>query len=165
MSKRVKFSIRQWHVKRVSKWAPIYLSAVLQYLMEEILEAAGHMAIFDKRKRITPRHLFLAIQHDKELKTLFQYTTFASSGALPQPTLRQALLDVKRPHLSLEAREKIREHSTQFTKDFNEFSHNPNVSFDQARLQRLESTILYYRGKSTKKKRFMRLLKLVRSKM
>ena len=47
--------------------APIYLSAVLEYLCAEVLELAGNAARDNKKKLITPRHILLAVGNDDEL--------------------------------------------------------------------------------------------------
>lgn len=53
--------------RRVAVGAPIYLSAVLEYLCAEVLELAGNAARDNKRKIITPRHILLAVANDDEL--------------------------------------------------------------------------------------------------
>ncbi len=55
------------HKRRIAVGAPIYLSAVLEYLCAEVLELAGNAASDNKRKIITPRHILLAVANDDEL--------------------------------------------------------------------------------------------------
>lgn len=69
--------------QRVSDTAPVYLSAVLEYLTAEILELAGNAAVDNKKKRIGPRHLLLAIKNDAELEKLLKDTWISEGGVLP----------------------------------------------------------------------------------
>ncbi|XP_057962855.1 probable histone H2A.5 [Malania oleifera] len=71
------------YAQRTGSGAPIYLAAVLEYLAAEVLELAGNAARDNKKNRINPRHVQLAVRNDDELGKLLHGVTIASGGVLP----------------------------------------------------------------------------------
>lgn len=117
------------YAERVGAGAPVYLSAVLEYLAAEVtldftakdsifvwfsfflylflgwiwvwclcdgwqvLELAGNAARDNKKNRIVPRHIQLAVRNDEELSKLLGTVTIANGGVLPN--IHQNLLPKK----------------------------------------------------------------------
>ena len=79
---------------RVGAGAPVHMAAVLEYLSAELLELAGNAARDNKRTRIVPRHLQLAVRNDEELNILLRTVTIAGGGVLPN--IHQVLLPSKK---------------------------------------------------------------------
>ena len=69
--------------ERIGAGAPVYLAAVLEYLAAEVLELAGNAARDNKKTRIIPRHIQLAVRNDEELSKLLAGVTIAEGGVLP----------------------------------------------------------------------------------
>ena len=82
------------YAKRVGGAAPVYLASVLEYLTAELLELAGNAAKDNKKQRIVPRHIMLAVKNDDELSNLMSSVTIANAGVLPN--INNALLPEKK---------------------------------------------------------------------
>nr|GMD74537.1 histone H2AX [Ipomoea batatas] len=78
---------------RVGARAPVYLAAVLEYLATEVLELAGNVAMDNKKNRIVPRHIQLAVRNNEELSKLLGDVTISNGGVLPN--IHQTLLPKK----------------------------------------------------------------------
>merc|ERR1712226_654377 len=71
------------YTTRVGAGAPVYVAAVMEYLCAEVLELAGNAAKDNKRARVTPRFINLAVRNDEELSNFFANATVAQGGVLP----------------------------------------------------------------------------------
>ena len=71
------------YASRVGAGAPVYLAAVLEYMAAEVLELAGNAARDNKKSRIIPRHITLAVRNDEELNKFLGGVTVAAGGVLP----------------------------------------------------------------------------------
>ncbi|XP_065861239.1 histone H2AX-like [Euphorbia lathyris] len=81
------------YAERLGSGSPVYLSAVLEYLAAEVLELAGNAARDNKKNRIIPRHIQLAVRNDEELSKLLGKVTISNGGVLPN--IHQNLLPKK----------------------------------------------------------------------
>ncbi|XP_076279900.1 histone H2A-like [Lasioglossum baleicum] len=91
---RIHRMLRKGHyAERVGSGAPVYLAAVIEYLAAEVLELTGNAARDNKKSRIVPRHVQLAIRNDEELNKLLSGVTITQGGVLPN--IQVALLPKK----------------------------------------------------------------------
>jgi len=68
---------------RITTTSAVYLAAVLEYMSAEVLEISGNYAITSSRKRVTPRHILLAIKNDEELARLLRDVVIPNCGVRP----------------------------------------------------------------------------------
>ena len=68
------------YASRIGSFAPVYLAAVLEYLVAEILELAGIVVRDCGRDKILPRHVLLAVKNDSELDRLFKGGVIEGGG-------------------------------------------------------------------------------------
>ena len=73
--------------------APVYLAVVMEYLAAEDLELTGNATRDNKKSRIIPRHVQLAIRNDEELNKLLYGVTINQGDVLPN--IQAALLPRK----------------------------------------------------------------------
>ena len=74
---------------RVQLKSAVLLAGVVEYLIAEVLDLSGSVATELKKKRITPRHVYLAVENDTELDQLLKDVHIAEGGVVPNihPTL------------------------------------------------------------------------------
>ena len=78
------------YAERIGAGSPIFMSGVLEYLVFEILELAAAEAKRDKKQRINPNHIQLAIKNDDELARFFGNGEFCSTQYVPKVKLEKA---------------------------------------------------------------------------
>uniref|UniRef100_A0A8R1Y0T0 Histone H2A n=2 Tax=Onchocerca TaxID=6281 RepID=A0A8R1Y0T0_ONCVO len=71
------------YARRISQSAAVYLSAVIEYLSAEMLELSGNACRDNKRQRLIPRHIVLAMKNDEELNQFCARVTCPGGGVLP----------------------------------------------------------------------------------
>ena len=111
------------------------MAAVLEYLTAEILELAGNAARDNKKARIIPRHLLLAVKNDEELNGLLKHVTISQGGVLPN--IQSVLLPKKSSSIENENAQinsvahPATENSVSMNNDLNEVS-VPSIVSDSA---------------------------------
>ncbi|XP_063695519.1 late histone H2A.2.2-like [Culicoides brevitarsis] len=71
------------HAKVVQRGAAVYFTAVIEYLVAEVLELAADMAKRHNKSRLTPRFIMMAIRTDEELNMLFGNIDISEAGIIP----------------------------------------------------------------------------------
>ncbi|NXU61025.1 H2AX protein, partial [Horornis vulcanius] len=71
------------YAHRIASGAAIYLAAVMEYMAAEVLELAGNAARENRKTRILPRHIQLAVGNDGELNKFFAGVTIPQGGVMP----------------------------------------------------------------------------------
>ena len=76
---------RGQYARRVGASSAVYLAAVVEYLVAELLELTVKAASQQKNKskRLSPRALTLAVRHDDDLGALLQNVTLSRGGVIP----------------------------------------------------------------------------------
>ena len=85
--RRIKRKLKNFTVRyRLALGGSIFLTAVMEYLVTELLDSCGLVVKQLKRKRIIPSHIKLAIFLDEELHAFLKGVIIPFSG-MPQQTL------------------------------------------------------------------------------
>ena len=79
----------------ITKNAPVYLAAVLEYIVQDILQLSSDMARDNKRVRITIRDLEMSVRTDPELSVLFGRCAINFIGGGVMPSIHRSLLTKK----------------------------------------------------------------------
>ncbi|NXT70593.1 H2A2 protein, partial [Chaetops frenatus] len=74
---------RRKYADRITSGAAVYLTAVMEYVVVEILELAGYAARENKKTRILPRHIQLAVRNDDQLNKFFVCGMIPQGGVMP----------------------------------------------------------------------------------
>lgn len=82
------------YAQRIGGGAPVYMAAVMEYICAEVLELSGNAAKDNKKVRIGPRHIQLAVRSDEELDKFFGNAIISAGGVLPN--IHEILLPTKK---------------------------------------------------------------------
>jgi len=83
VSRISKFLRKGRYAPRLGVGASVFTTAVIEYLVAELLELSGNCAREHKKARIVPRHIKLAIKNDEELNKLIGKVTISTGGVAP----------------------------------------------------------------------------------
>uniref|UniRef100_A0A667YCR1 Histone H2A n=1 Tax=Myripristis murdjan TaxID=586833 RepID=A0A667YCR1_9TELE len=85
------------YAERVGNGAAVYLAAILEYLCAEILELAGNASRDNKKLRIAPRHILLAVRNDEELNKMLAGVTISEGGRWARCTVEVGFMRPEAP--------------------------------------------------------------------
>ena len=71
------------YAPRIGAAAPVYVAAVLEYVVGEVVELAGKVAQSEGRSRIKPRHIQVGMRNDLEFIKLLGNATIGRGGIMP----------------------------------------------------------------------------------
>ena len=94
-------------IERIGMGAPVFMAAVLQYVVSEVITLAAENTTEAKRKRIMPEDISLAIRADPELNKLMEgFRIFSGDKFRPTEVAHEITCeeDVKRKKKEKEAR-------------------------------------------------------------
>lgn len=83
------------YAKRISPAGAVYLAGALEYLIAEVIDLSGRAAKDNKKQRIVPRHIMLAVRNDEELTKLLKHVSFAEAGVMPNLVLARLKIPLK----------------------------------------------------------------------
>lgn len=82
---------------RISSEAAVSLAAFTEYVVAEVILAAGDR--IGKKKRILPKHITIGIQNDDELRAYFAGGIIPGGGVLPKEIPKELLSKAQRKRL------------------------------------------------------------------
>ena len=72
--------------RRIQKVSSVYLSAVIEYLVKEVLDLSQEIAQYQNRNQLQPKHINAALKYDQELNELTKNVIIPESTRLNYPT-------------------------------------------------------------------------------
>ena len=94
VGKLARFLKRGRYTEWVGAGTPVYMAAVPEYLVADVLELAGNAAKDQKKARINPRHILLAIRSDEEINQMLANTSISVDDVIP--CINRSLLPYKK---------------------------------------------------------------------
>lgn len=88
---RIRNLMRRFGPSKLGSRSAVYVTAVLEYVVAEVLELSSAVAREHKRTRITPRQIMLALYSDEEMRRFVTKTAIIRGGGAC-PGINEALL-------------------------------------------------------------------------